>query len=368
MYLFDPQVGNRRRSLIRDRATHVLRQSDTFIEKAGRDIRNRARGVLAETTGKLSDRKGTPNWVLEERVRANIGRISRHPGSIEVSADQGKVTLSGPILKEEVDRVVSGVNRTRGVKEVNNRLEVHESAKDIPGLQGFPERPEPRPELLQENWSPTARLATGVGGLAMTSYGLARRGILGTAMSLVGLGLATRGITNQGLTKVLGIGSARNAVEFHKTININAPVEEVYRFWENVENYPRFMEHVKEILVSGDNYHWTVAGPAGTPVEFDTVMTRKEQNRVIAWKSRPNETIKSAGIVQFRPNPDGGTRVTVRMGYTPPVGAVGHVVATLFGVDPKQAMDEDLARMKTLLEEGKTTAKGQQVRKEEVTK
>jgi uncharacterized membrane protein len=202
----------------------------------------------------------------------------------------------------------------------------------------------------------------------MTSYGLARRGIIGTAMSLLGLGLATRGITNQGLTKVLGIGSARNAVEFHKTININAPVEEVYRFWENVENYPRFMEHVKEIIVSGDNYHWTVAGPAGTPVEFDTVMTRKEQNRVIAWKSRPNETIKSAGIVQFRPNPDGGTRVTVRMGYTPPVGAVGHVVATIFGVDPKQAMDDDLARMKTLLEEGKTTAKGQKVRKEEVTK
>lgn len=368
MYLFDPQVGNRRRSLIRDQATRVLRQSDTFIEKAGRDIRNRARGVLAETTGRLSDRKDTPEWVLEERVRANIGRISRHPGAIEVSADQGKVTLSGPVLKEEVERVISGVNRTRGVKEVNNRLEAHESAKDIPGLQGFPERPEPRPELLQENWSPTARLATGVGGLAMTGYGLARRGILGTAMSLVGLGLATRGITNQGLTKVLGIGSARNAVEFHKTININAPVEEVYRFWENVENYPRFMEHVKEILVSGDNYHWTVAGPAGTPVEFDTVMTRKEQNRVIAWKSRPNETIKSAGIVQFRPNPDGGTRVTVRMGYTPPVGAVGHVVATLFGVDPKQAMDDDLARMKTLLEEGKTTAKGQEVRKEEVTK
>lgn len=367
MYLFDPQFGNRRRSLIRDQASSLLNQSDTFIEKAGRDIRNRARGVLAETTGRLSDREGTPDWVLEERIRANIGRASRHPGSIEVSADQGKVTLSGPILKEEVDRVVSNASKTRGVKEVNNRLEVHETAKNIPGLQGHPERPEPRPELLQENWSPTARLATGAGGLAMTTYGLRRRGIIGTAMSLVGLGLATRGITNQDLTKVLGIGSARNAVEFHKTININAPVEEVYRFWENVENYPHFMEHVKEIMVSGDNYHWTVAGPAGTPVEFDTVMTRKERNRVIAWKSRPNEAIKSAGIVQFRSNPDGGTRVTVRMGYTPPAGAVGHAVASIFGVDPKQAMDDDLARMKTLLEEGKTTAQGKQVTKEEVS-
>jgi uncharacterized membrane protein len=96
-------------------------------------------------------------------------------------------------------------------------------------------------------------------------------------------------------------------------------------------------------------------------------MTRKEQNRVLAWKSRPNETIKSAGIVQFQSNPEGGTRVTVRMSYTPPAGALGHAVAALFGVDPKQAMDSDLARMKTLLEEGKTTAEGKQVTREEVS-
>lgn len=368
MYFLDPQVGNRRRSLIRDRATSVLNQSDRFIEKAGRDIRNRTRGLLAETTAMFSNRKGTSDWVLEERVRATVGRLSRHPSSIEVNANQGLVTLSGPILKDEVDRVVSGASKTRGVKEVNNRLEVHESAVDIPRLQGQSEPREPRSELLQENWSPTARLVTGAGGLAMTAYGLARRGFTGTVLSLMGLGLATRGITNQGLNRVLGFGSARNAVEFHKAININAPVEEVYRFWENAENFPRFMEHVKEIMVNGENYHWTIAGPAGTPVEFDTIITRKEPNRLIAWKSRPNENVKSAGSVQFQPNSEGGTRVTVRMGYTPPVGAVGHTIATLFGVDPKQAMDDDLARMKTLLEKGKTTAAGKQVTKEEVAK
>jgi uncharacterized membrane protein len=368
MYFFDPQFGNRRRSLVRDQAISLLNRSDTFIEKAGRDIRNRARGVLAETSGRFSERKGVQDWVLEERVRAAVGRYSRHPGSIEVTADQGHVTLSGPILKEEVDRVVSAVSRTRGVREVTNRLQVHESAKDVPGLQGFPPRPEPRMELLQSNWSPTARLLTSAGGMAITSYGLARRGFTGTLMSLAGLALAMRGITNRRLTRFLGMDDARNAIEFHKTINVNAPVEEVYRFWENAENFPRFMEHVKEIMVSGDHYHWTVAGPAGTPVEFDTVITRKEPNRVIAWKSRPNETIKSAGIVQFEPNPGGGTRVTVRMGYSPPAGAVGHAVATLFGVDPKQAMDDDLARFKTLLEEGKTTAEGKKVRKEDVSK
>lgn len=368
MYFFDPQKGNRRRSLVRDQATRLRNQSDTFIEKASHDIRNRIRGLLAETTARLSDREGTSDWILEERVRANIGRLSRHPGSIEVSANQGQVSLSGPILKDEVQQVVSGASKTRGVKNVNNELDVYNSEKDNPALQGQAEKPEPQLELLQENWSPTARLVTGAGGLAMTVFGLARRGITGTAMSLMGMGLAARGITNQGLDSLLGLGSARNAIKVKKTINIDTPVEEVYRFWENIENFPHFMNHVKEVKSSGNGKsHWKVAGPAGTPVEFDVMTTKKEKNQVIAWKSVPNETIKSTGTVQFQPNSDGGTRVTVQMGYTPPAGAVGHTVAALFGVDPKQAMDDDLVRMKTLLEKGKTTAKGKQVTKQEAS-
>jgi uncharacterized membrane protein len=368
MYLFDPQIGNRRRTHIRDQAASVLRQSDRFIEKSGRDIRNRTRGVLAEARHLLSGRKDSNDWVLEERVRATLGRLSRHPGPMEVSASHGRVNLSGHVLKDEVDRIILGASRVRGVKELVNELVVHDSMESIPGLQGWSERPESRPDPLQRNWSPTARLASGAGGLAMTTYGLARRGMMGTALSLIGLGLATRGITNRSLGRVLGFGSAGNTIDLQKTINIDAPVEEVYRFWENAENFPRFMEHVKEIIVSGENYHWTVVGPAGAPVEFNTTITRREPNRLIAWMSRPNETVKSAGMVQFHPNPDGGTRVTVHMSYTPPAGAVGHAVATIFGVDPKHAMQHDLARLKTLLEEGKTTAKGKKVTKQEVSK
>lgn len=368
MYLFDPEEGNRRRALIRDQARSMLRRSDDFIEKTARDFRNRTRGLVAESMAMLSDREGATDWVLEERVRAEIGRVSRHSSSIEVTANQGRVTLSGPILKDEVDRVVSSVSKIRDVKEVDNRLEVYESPGDIPGLQGQAQRREPRVDLLQENWSPTTRLVTGAGGLAMALYGLARRGVTGTAMALTGLGLASRGIANKEIKKIVGVGSERNALDFHKTININAPVEEVYRFWENIENFPRFMEHVKEVRAGGNGLsHWKVAGPAGTPVEFEAITTRKEKNKVIAWKSQPNEVVKSAGIVQFQPNPQGGTRVTVRMSYTPPAGAVGHAVASLFGVDPKKAMDDDLVRMKSLIEEGKTTAEGRQVKKEEVS-
>lgn len=293
MYLFDPREGNRRRALIRDQAVSMVNRSDDYIEKTAQDLRNRTRGLVAETMA-----------VLEQPVRSS-GRMSQ-------------------------ERLRSGDGRA--------------------------------------NWSPTARLLSSAGGLAMTAYGLSRRGITGTAMALTGLGLAARGITNQEVKKLVGIGAGRNAVVIQKTINIDAPVEEVYRFWESIENFPRFMEHVKEVKNSGNGiYHWTVAGPAGTPVEFDAITVKKDINQMISWKSLPNELIKSAGAVYFRPNNDGSTRVTVKMSYNPPAGAVGHVVASLFGVDPKEAMDNDLVRMKSLIEQGQTTAQGEQVTKEEIT-
>ncbi|HEX6304342.1 MAG TPA: SRPBCC family protein, partial [Anaerolineales bacterium] len=267
---------------------------------------------------------------------------------------------------DEVDRVISSVESVRGVKEVENHLQSYESAQDIPGLQGQPRRREPRVDALQVNWSPTTRLVASVGGLAMTVTGLGKRGLAGTAMGLSGLGLAARGITNKPIGKVVGIGGGRNAVNIHKTINIEAPVEEVYRFWEDIENFPRFMEHVKEVSASNGHSHWTITGPAGAPIEFDAITTKKVENQEIAWKSQPNEPIKSAGIVQFEPTPTGGTRVTVRMSYNPVAGELGHAVATLFGTNPKQAMDDDLVRMKSLIEEGKATAKGEEVTREEI--
>ncbi|HEX6302869.1 MAG TPA: BON domain-containing protein, partial [Anaerolineales bacterium] len=143
MYLFDPDEGNRRRALIRDQFTRLLRRSDAYIEKTARDARNRARGAVAETMAMLSQEEDVSDWVLAERVRAEIGRVSRYSSAIEVSADQGKVTLAGPVIANEVERVISSVDSVRGVKEIDNRLETFESAENIPGLQGQPRRREP---------------------------------------------------------------------------------------------------------------------------------------------------------------------------------------------------------------------------------
>jgi uncharacterized membrane protein len=107
--------------------------------------------------------------------------------------------------------------------------------------------------------------------------------------------------------------------------------------------------------------HWKVAGPAGSEIEFEAITTEQIPDELIAWETTENETVRSTGRVRFDPNPDGSTRITVQMQYTPPAGALGHAVAKIFGTDPKQAMDEDMVRLKSLFEDGKTTIRGREV-------
>ena len=89
-------------------------------------------------------------------------------------------------------------------------------------------------------------------------------------------------------------------------------------------------------------------------------------NEVIAWKSVEGSAVENSGRVYFRRDERGGTLIEVRMSYNPPAGALGHTVASLLGVDPESAMDEDLLRLKSLLEEGKATADQGQVRLDEL--
>jgi uncharacterized membrane protein len=163
-----------------------------------------------------------------------------------------------------------------------------------------------------------------------------------------------RAAANVPTNRLLGIGSRRRAVDVQKTIVINAPVGEVYAFWSSYENFPRFLSRVREVRESGRvprQSHWTVAGPAGTRVDFDAELTKVVPNKLIAWRTLPGSPVAHAGVVRFDPEAD-GTRVHIRMSYNPPAGWLGHGVASTFGVDPKHSMDADLVRVKTLIETG----------------
>jgi uncharacterized membrane protein len=266
--------------------------------------------------------------------------------------------LSGPVLRHEEDAIVKAALRTRGVHGVENQLQVVDNPQDIPALQTSSSMGRPQSTLMeqtQRNWSPATRLLSSVGGSLLTLYGLTRKGVAKPVLSTAGLVLTARGMTNLDTRSLLGLSSGENGIRVNKAINIFAPIDEVYQFWHNFENFPLFMNHVKEISTQGEVSNWKVEGPVGSTVEFQSRVTQDIPNDLIAWETLPDSQVRSAGFVRFDENRDGSTRVTVQMNYIPPAGVAGHAVAQLFGVDPRQAMHEDLIRLKTLLEEGKTS-------------
>ena len=352
MYMLDPDRGRRRRALVRDKLASAANKTPDAIGATARDLRNRARGLAAQA-GSVFSIEEVSDEVLVARVRSWMGRVVSHPHAIEVAADQGRVRLSGPILASEVDDLLSCVRGVSGVTEVDDQLEAHDQAGNVPGLQGGVARPGDRFELMQENWSPTARLLAGAAGGALAAYGFSRRDPLSLALGAVGVGLLARGVTNMEMKQLLGINAGRRAVEIQKNINISAPVEEVYRFWSNLENFPRFMTNVREVRDNGNgSSHWVAAGPGGISVEWDAVVTEQVPNEILAWKSVKGAVVENSGIIHFARNADGSTAVDIKLSYNPPGGAAGHAVAVLLGSDPKRQMDEDLMRMKSFIETG----------------
>jgi uncharacterized membrane protein len=356
MYFMDPQHGDRRRAMVRDKANRFVNNIDESIDMAVEDTRNRARGVLSEMTARLSDQGTTPDWILEERVRSNLGRLARHTRALDIRAEGGRIHLSGAVLRGDETSIVQAALRTRGVRGVENRLQVVDNPQDIPALQGSPSNQQSTlMQQTQRNWSPATRLLSSVGGSLLTLYGLTRKGVAKPVLSTAGLVLTARGVTNLDTRSLLGMSTGENGIRVNKAINIFAPIDVVYQFWRNFENFPLFMNHVKEISVENDISNWKVAGPVGSTVEFQSRVTQDIPNDTIAWETLPDSQVRSAGFVRFDENRDGSTRVTVQMVYLPPAGVAGHAVAQLFGVDPRQAMNDDLIRLKTLLEEGRTS-------------
>jgi hypothetical protein len=207
MYLLDPDKGNRRRALARDKMVHTLHKTRDAVGTTSRDMQNRARGVVS-TIGSRFSREDIPDNVLVDRVRSKMGRVVSHPSAINVNARLGRVTLSGPVLSSEVKSLLKNVSSVRGVQGIDNQLEVHSEAGNIPELQGESRRPGARFELFQENWSPTARLLVGLAGGALATYGASRRSLMGLALSSTGLCMITRSATNKDIKEVVHMRGA----------------------------------------------------------------------------------------------------------------------------------------------------------------
>jgi uncharacterized membrane protein len=187
-------------------------------------------------------------------------------------------------------------------------------------------------------------------GAALALYALTRGGRWASLLKTVGTGLLLGGV--KGGIGIPGVapGDRRRAVDIQKSMVIEAPVEQVYAFWSNYQNFPLFMSHVREVEdLGGGRSHWSVSGPGGVPIEWDAVLTQQSPGEAIAWRSEPGSMLENAGIIRFTPTAD-GTRVDLRLCYHPPAGGAGQAVAELIGTDPRAKLNEDLGRMKSLLE------------------
>lgn len=351
VYFLDPDLGAGRRALVKDRGANLVKEADRAIGKASRDLSNRARGAVAEARSLIAAR-GVSDEVLVEQIRARIGRVTSFPHFVEVTARDAAILLRGSLLASELDDLLNAVSSVRNVCSVRNELRTYREPRDIPGIhQGALRRGDSEP-----GWTPAARLAMGLAGGALALFG-GRRGILGRTVRFAGLGLLARAITNMELKEVLGIGPGRG-IHIQKTMLIEAPVETVFQFLSNYHNLPKFISHLREIRRSGNYSHWVAAGPAGSTVEWDAEITRYEPNKLLAWRSLPGSTMRTAGTLRLQRLPDRATRVDLHLSYNPPAGTLGHAVASLFGGNPKQALGDDLNRLKTLLEAGKAPGNG----------
>jgi hypothetical protein len=206
MYLLDPVQGNRRRALVRDQLVRARHLTGDAVDATSRDVRNRARGVVAELRSRLGAEDHVSDDVLQARVRARLGQIVRYARSIESDVENGTVTLRGPVLQHDLDRVVRRIGQVRGVRAVDSRLDVHDDPGDVPGLQGARTASSGGQviDFVAGGLSPTGQLTTALGGMLLTLWGLRRLDLAGLPTAAIGLALLGRSTSRGRLDTLLG--------------------------------------------------------------------------------------------------------------------------------------------------------------------
>jgi uncharacterized membrane protein len=210
-----------------------------------------------------------------------------------------------------------------------------------------------------QNVGTAERWGSVIGGVALAAFGLKRRSVGGAALALFGGGLIYRGVTGHcQLYQALGLNTSRDGatqvIEVEKAITIDKSPEELYRFWRQLENLPRFMAHLQSVQNTGHRRsHWVAKAPLGRTAAWDVEITEERDNELIAWRSLEGSCVPNQGHVRFLRAPWGrGTEVHIRLAYKPPRGKLGAIVAKLFSKEPHRQLDEDLHRFKHLMEAG----------------
>jgi uncharacterized membrane protein len=215
------------------------------------------------------------------------------------------------------------------------------------------------------NVGKTERLVSGLAAAVVAAVALRRKRLRPLLFPLAA-NLVSRAVTGRcPVNRAIGRNSARGrrvspvasvrrgqGIKVEKGLTVNRPAGEVYRFWRNFENLPRFMDHLESVTVIDETRsHWVAKAPAGTKVEWDATIHNEIEDELIAWRSLPGADVNNAGSVHFTPTADGScTEVVVVLSYDPPAGKLGAAVAKLLGEEPSEQVDDDLRRFKQVME------------------
>jgi uncharacterized membrane protein len=283
---------------------------------------------LQDVSGR--QRRGLKN-VDAERLARGLGWFSIGLGLAEVLAPRGIAKIVGV-------RGNTGVIRLFGLREIVSGLGIF--------MQG--RRP------AEAVWSRVAGDALDLAALGMAfASPRSSKGRVAFATANVLAVTALDVLCAQQLTgnhKTTEGGST----QVKKSIVINRSPEELYQFWRDFENLPRFMNHLESVRVTGEGRsHWVAKAPAGRSVEWDAEITEDRPNELIAWRSLDGADVDNSGSVSFERAPGNrGTIVRVEMEYNPPGGVIGAAVAKLFGEEPGQQTQEALRCFKQVMETG----------------
>lgn len=210
----------------------------------------------------------------------------------------------------------------------------------------------------------TERWILGISGALLLGYGLRwrryRAVLAPLGIGLIGRAVSGRSLVNRGPGRGRGAGRSSpvaslesgEGTRIDRTAFIARPPAELFRFWRQLDNLPRFMDNLESVTVLDEHRsHWVAKGPLGTRVEWDAEVHNEIPDELIAWRSLPGSEVDQAGSVHFTPTGE-GTDVRVVLRYAAPAGKLGDAVARLLGDDPSQQIADDLRRLKQVMETG----------------
>ena len=215
------------------------------------------------------------------------------------------------------------------------------------------------------NPSEVERWVSLIMGGALVLKGLSQGSLRGVLLTIAGSGLAYHGATAQkSLQDVISEATGLEpGIRVEKTVTIqNKSPEELYHFWRDFQNLPRFMKHLKSVTVLDNNrLHWVANAPLGNSVEWDAEIITDQENQLISWTSVEGADVSNSGFVRFKSGfPGRGTEVKVVMEYNLPGSKLAAAIAKVLGEEPEQQIGDDLRYFKMLMEAGEiATTEGQ---------